>query len=328
MQQLASEPWFPSSENAFTVFAAITHDCNLKCLHCFSAVDGEEKQTILNDEEWFILFDQLAELEKPRLFFTGGEPLVHPSFMKLAAYASNKSIPIILGTNATFITPSVSKELSGAGIKEARVSIDGASATTHDLLRGDGAFEKAKQGLFSLIDEGISVSIRTTVNKWNYQELSKIEDLVVQWNVFDWEIKHIIPTGRALLNPELQITSKERAISLKPILERAVTNFYPQLKIKLMEGTLSPDIDVPESLKIASCPAGSRMMVVQPTGDVIPCGYLASSYIGNIKQKSLSEIRAEWDKRPTFTLPTGCISCKHKKSCKGGCPAFNFCAED
>ena len=94
--------------------------------------------------------------------------------MKFVAYSSMKAIPIILGTNATLITPRVSEELGSVGITEARVSIDGASAATHDILRGDGAFEKTKKGVLLLIDNGISVGIRTTVNKLNYHELDKI----------------------------------------------------------------------------------------------------------------------------------------------------------
>jgi radical SAM protein with 4Fe4S-binding SPASM domain len=317
----ASDPWFPSSENVFTLFAAITHDCNLSCKHCFAS----DSQTTLDDEEWFGLFDKLSELENSRLFFTGGEPLIHPSFMKFADHSSGKGIPIILGTNATLITPHIAKDLFSVGVKEARVSIDGACAVTNDLLRGDGTFESAKKGVLSLIDEGISVSVRTTVNKFNYLEMDKIGGLIVSWGVLDWEIKHTIPTGRALLHPELLTTPQERAIALEMILKTAEANLEPRLNIKLMEGTIHRDAVIPESIKIASCPAGFRMMVVQPAGDVIPCGYLTSSVIGNVTQMTLSEIREKWKETNLTSLPTGCFNCRHKNHCKGGCPAYNFC---
>lgn len=321
----ASEPWFPSNEKSFTLFVEITKKCNQKCKHCFAFNENESKTTSLDDEHWFKLFDQLAELEKPRLFFTGGEPLEHPSIIKLISYASKKSIPIILGTNATLITPQIAKELHISGINEARVSIDGASAKTHDPLRGDGSFENTIKGISLLLKEGISVSIRTTVTKLNYQELDKVIDLVVGLGIYDWEVKHIIPAGRALHYPELLTTSKERIIALETIINTIKSNIYPQLRIKLMEGTLNRDALIPDTIKIASCPAGYRMMVVQPSGDVIPCGYLTSLVMGNVLEKSLKELREIWKKTDSFTLPVYCEDCQHRDRCKGGCPAFNFC---
>lgn len=65
----ASEPWFPSHENSFTLFAAITHDCNQQCLHCFAAEDVPSH--VLDDKWWYNMFDQLAEMENSQLFFTG-----------------------------------------------------------------------------------------------------------------------------------------------------------------------------------------------------------------------------------------------------------------
>lgn len=323
----ASEPWFPSNEKSFTLFVEITNKCNQKCLHCFANSDSESDTTTLDDKEWYKLFDQLAELENTQLFFTGGEPLEHPSLINFISYASSKSIPIILGTNATLITPQIAEELHIAGVNEARVSLDGASAETHDVLRGNGSFEKTKNGIISLVNEGVAVSIRTTVTKLNYQELDKIIDLVVDLGVFDWEVKHIIPAGRALHYPELLTTSKEKFVALETILKIFKSNMYPQLRIKLMEGTLHRDLVIPDTIKIASCPAGNRMMVIQPSGDAIPCGYLTSSVIGNVSEQSLKELREIWTKTESFTLPAYCMSCQHKERCKGGCQAFNFCAE-
>jgi len=321
----ASEPWFPSQNDAFTLFAAITHDCNLKCSHCFAANDGEHSIS-LSDKQWFALFDQLSELENPRLFFTGGEPLKHKSFIKFATYSVKKSIPVILATNATTITPSISKELFSIGINDVRVSIDGSCAEIHDKLRGDGAFELAKNGTTLLLSEGMNVSVRTTVNKLNFDELEKIADFIVGLGINLWEIKHIIPAGRAHTSGLLTLP-KDRINALNSVEKIYKFGSYPNLEIKLMEGILHPCANICEGIKIASCPAGARMMVVQPTGDVIPCGYLASSVIGNITKMSLKEIRQKWSEKDKFQLPACCKDCKHKELCGGGCPAYNFCDE-
>ncbi|MBQ9610587.1 MAG: radical SAM protein [Lachnospiraceae bacterium] len=324
-----SDPWFPSCKNTFTLFAAITHDCNQKCRHCFATEDisGEK----LDDKWWYNLFDQLAELEAPRLFFTGGEPLTHPSLLEYASYASKKSIPIIIGTNATLITSSLSQKMLDSGIKEARVSLDGANSVSHDLLRGEGSFKKTLNGIRFLIETGIVVSIRTTVNKLNFQELKEIAEVVVELGVYDWEIKHIIPAGNSLKHTELFTNIAERSEALQSILDIENSNMFPGLKIKLMEGTVNPNSTIPDSIKVASCPAGSRMMVVQPTGAVIPCGYLTTHVMGNITCDSIDEIRKRWlnetIKEKRFLVSKNCKKCKNIQQCMGGCPAFNFCEE-
>ena len=325
-----SDPWFPSQENAFTLFFAITYNCNKKCKHCFTESDNNISSSI-DDKYWLNLIDQLSELNNPRLFFTGGEPLKHPSLLNLASYANKKSIPIILGTNATLITSEIANDLKNVGVCEARVSIDGATEYSHDLLRGKGAFFETVNGIKLLINSGITVSIRTTITKQNYSQLTDIAKLVNELNIVDWELKHIIPTGRAAYHPELLTTSEERDFALRTILEIINSNIYPNLKIKLMEGTINQHTIIPESIKVAACPAGTRMMVVQPSGDVIPCGYLSSCVIGNITQESLHSILNKWDKiinnEDFFIFPDECKTCEHFSRCKGGCRAYNFCQQ-
>ncbi|MDR0919902.1 MAG: hypothetical protein LBM93_11785 [Oscillospiraceae bacterium] len=67
----ASGPWFPSSINSFTLFVAITYDCNLKCAHCFAVENTGNFKRLLNDNDWLELIDQLAEFNNSRLFFYG-----------------------------------------------------------------------------------------------------------------------------------------------------------------------------------------------------------------------------------------------------------------
>jgi radical SAM protein with 4Fe4S-binding SPASM domain len=324
----ASEPWFPSSANSFTLFAAITHDCNLKCAHCFATENADHYNQLLNDDDWMALIDQLALIDNSRLFFTGGEPLVHPSFIKLAKYASEKDIPIIIGTNATLIDKNMARNLRDIGVNEVRVSIDGSTSNTHDFLRGEGALEKTKIGVKSLVDIGIPVICRTTIYKNNYNDLESIAHMLIDLKIIDWELKNILPSGRATINTELMNTTIERNYALESVLKISNDSQFEQIKIKLMEGTLNRNVTVPKCIKVAACPAGIRMMVAQPNGNIVPCGYLSKQVIGNVKCNTLVDVRERWAIMEKENLPSGCQSCKNKDICKGGCRAFNFCNYD
>ncbi|MDE5977093.1 MAG: radical SAM protein [Turicibacter sp.] len=322
------EPWQNSNNSTFTLFAALTHKCNLKCIHCFAAKDGRvDESSNLSFDDWKTIIDQLCNSSDYRLFFTGGEPLIYSRIFELAAYCSSKSnpIPMIVGTNATLITDSVAMRMVEVGIKEARVSLDGATQASHDAVRGKGSFVAAVSGIESLIKANIPVAIRTTLNCYNIVELGKIAKFITQLGISDWEIKHTIPTGRAKMHQNLIITSKQRADGLETVLDIARKNIYPELHIKLMEGTLNPSADIPSSISVAACPAGKRMMIVHPNGNVIPCGYLNSNVIGNLKNESLQSIRQAWERVPKRCVPESCIRCKNLEICKGGCPAYNFC---
>ena len=319
----ASDPWFPSQKNAFTVFSVLTHKCNQKCLHCFATNCFPEKPLL--DQEWLRLIDQLTYFEAPRLFFTGGEPLAHPSIYKLIAYASNKSIPTILGTNATLVNQSVSRKLVDSGLKEARVSLDGANKKSHDLLRGEGSYDKTVLGIQTLINAGITISIRTTINKLNFEEVFEIGKLISSMNIQNWEIKNIIPSGRALEHPELLTTKTERSIALESLIKIYSQKLFPDINIKLMEGTLNNSIDLPDGIKVACCPAGRSMVLVQPNGDIIPCGYLSSNVLGNIRRDYIMEVIKKHKEINNRIVPPKCQNCKHFYMCKGGCPAYSFC---
>lgn len=55
-----------------------TFKCNLRCAHCYMDSDSSVELEELSTEEGKMLIDQLAELSKPVLILSGGEPLMRP----------------------------------------------------------------------------------------------------------------------------------------------------------------------------------------------------------------------------------------------------------
>jgi radical SAM protein with 4Fe4S-binding SPASM domain len=149
--------------------------------------------------------------------------------------------------------------------------------------------------------------------------------MLIDWKINDWELKNILPYGRAAINTELMNSIIERNYALESVFKISNNLRFSQLNIKIMEGTLNRDVTVPESIKVVACPAGTRMMIVQPNGNIVPCGYLSKQIIGNIKHNTLVDIRKKWSVNETNSLSSECQSCKNKDMFKGGCRAFDFC---
>ncbi len=104
---------------------------------------------------------------------------------------------IILTTNGALLQQKEVQLLKELDIMFIRVSLDGASADTHDQFRDvPGTFERATHAIRELVDAGINTTILTTVSRFNLNEISKIADLAAQLGAKTFSHTMLIPLGR------------------------------------------------------------------------------------------------------------------------------------
>ncbi|MDQ6950494.1 MAG: radical SAM protein [Mariprofundales bacterium] len=68
------------------LFIELTLRCNERCLHCYAGSDPERVEMLTKAQVERVL-DQARQLGRPRVQFTGGDPLIHPDLPELVAYA-------------------------------------------------------------------------------------------------------------------------------------------------------------------------------------------------------------------------------------------------
>ena len=201
----------------FLIVWDITYACNLKCKHCYANA-GKKLENELTTEEAKKVIDILDKASVPVISFSGGEPLIRPDIFELTRYAADKGIYVAVATNGTLITKEKAKEMKKAGIQFTQISLDGATAKTHDTFRGiDGVFEKTIKGIKNAVDEGFFVNIATTAIKNNYQEIPKIIYLCEKMNVTWFMLYNFVPTGRGKFIKDNDLTSYEREKLLNDI---------------------------------------------------------------------------------------------------------------
>lgn len=119
----------------------LTNRCNLRCTHCYmdSGVTRVGERPL---SQWLDLLDKISE-RWPHVFvaFSGGEPLVSQSLFPLLERASERGIKTAILTNGLRLDEPTVSRLDGL-LDVCAVSLDGLSAATHDLIRGEGTFEK------------------------------------------------------------------------------------------------------------------------------------------------------------------------------------------
>src|SRR5580765_692790 len=132
------------NQRPFIAIWEVTQACDLACVHCRASAQPDRNPSELSTEEGKYLIDQIAALKVPVFVLTGGDPIKLPDLFELIWYARSVGVRVSLTPSATpLLTREVIVRLKEAGLARLAVSMDGASAETHDAFRGmNGSFER------------------------------------------------------------------------------------------------------------------------------------------------------------------------------------------
>jgi radical SAM protein with 4Fe4S-binding SPASM domain len=288
-------------------------------------MDSQERESKdeLSTEEGKMLIDQIAEVSKPVLVLSGGEPLLRKDVFELASYGSKKGLKMAMGTNGIAIDDEVAKKLLASGIKKVAISIDSSEPRIHDAFRGvSGSWEKAISGIKACVRNGVGVQFNTTVTQQNFDDIDNILKLAEKVGVKDLHLFFLVPTGRGTE------------------IEDITPTMYEQMIRRVLKKSENSDLDVkptcaPQYMRIADqmgidmsrwsrgCIAGISYCRVYPEGEVTPCPYLPIK-LGNVRETTFKNI---WENsnilnamRDFKNLKGRCGACEYKNKC-GGCRA-------
>ena len=141
--------------------------CNLECAHCL--VDSSPRNTSMLFLDRATVQAYLQEAESigvKEVYFTGGEPFLHPEMPTLLADALTIAPTTVL-TNGTLITPGMAQTLRriSEGSRytlEVRVSMDHPEEAKNDRLRGWGSYAKALRAVLRLQGVGLLPIVTVT----------------------------------------------------------------------------------------------------------------------------------------------------------------------
>lgn len=129
----------------------LTHQCNLKCAHCYIATDcaKESKQPKeLGVGKWKSIIDEIADAGCLYLLITGGEPLLRKDFIEIYTHAKNQGFIITVFTNGTQVAEkhlALFRELPPRNVD---ISLYGATQQTYEnITRVKGPYGRCIQGI-------------------------------------------------------------------------------------------------------------------------------------------------------------------------------------
>lgn len=203
----------------------VTRRCNLKCLHCYAHATATGPDQELTLEQGLALLRDLQGFGVPVVLFSGGEPLLHPHILTLLESTVSLGMRAVLSTNGTLITRELARTLKTFGLSYVGISLDGL-ATVHDRFRGQpGAFAAALAGVRHCQEAGIKVGLRFTINRYNYQEIPAIFDLIEAEEIPRVCFYHLVYAGRGSRLREAALTHAETRQVVDLIIDRTADLF-------------------------------------------------------------------------------------------------------
>jgi len=161
-----SAPPAPGPEVAFrwldALWVQVTGTrCNIACRHCFISCGPKAEQIpMMSVDEVRRSLEQGAALGMKQVYFTGGEPFLHPRLRELVDLALEVA-PLTIVTNGLLLDePNVAwlaeRFRTARYSLDLRVSLDGMTAAQNDPVRGRGTFERVVASLRRLGAAGLS----------------------------------------------------------------------------------------------------------------------------------------------------------------------------
>jgi radical SAM protein with 4Fe4S-binding SPASM domain len=301
----------------------VTAKCNLKCAHCYINAGETKHIDELSTDAAKLLIHQIAEVSKPLLILSGGEPLLRKDIFELIRYGTERGLKMAMGSNGMLIDDAVARKLKDAGITTVSISLDSSVPAQHDQFRGvTGSWQRAVEAIKALKRNGIIVQVNTTVTQQNYNQIGDIFALAEKLGAENFHLFFLVPTGRGARIEDITPDMYEKLITSAFLKSMQYNlNIKPSCAPQFMRIAQETGIDMIRWVR--GCMAGLYYCRIYPTGEVTPCPYLPIA-LGNIRQKSFKDI---WFKseilrnlRDFKKLKGKCGKCEYNEVC-GGCRA-------
>ena len=341
-----------ASDRPFIVIWEVTRACQLVCTHCRADAIRSRNPFELTTEEGCRLLDELASFGSPRplVVLTGGDPFERPDLPALVAHGTRIGLSMALSPSVTDrLTRPVLVELHEAGAKAVSLSLDGATASSHDSFRGvEGVFDATLDAAHTVRDVGLRLQINTTVTRGNVHELPAMLKTVLDLRADLWSVFFLVPTGRGKLLEPLTAAEEEevlhwlhdvstlvaiktteaphyRRIAIQRAGVEALDDVFPPgpLRSQLRRQTAEmltghepprrprPPIDVN---------SGRGFAFVDHVGAVYPSGFMPTA-VGSVRDQSFPEIYRGSELLQQLRDPDGfggrCGRCEFRTVCGG-----------
>ncbi len=292
------------NEKYSRVKLAIAEGCNLNCKHCYM---GEKRPFFINPTKAKSIIAESKDLGVSTLDITGGEPLMHPEFEDIIRFAGQKMFKNInISTNALFLNhPNIANAVKDHNA-HCNISLDGATEKTTDAIRGKNSFAKIMTILEMLDSQGVSYSLRFSINSLNKGEVAEMIDLGASLNV-KIDISPTQLAGNASRN---LVLSNQDITDIKNVIKQKTADNPDQ---QIEEGFVEGEV----------CDGGDPGIIsVNIDGKAVSCFMMniIHDFQGATLKKMWDAMQIEKERLRNFRPQLAqCLNCETRGICESGC---------
>ena len=307
----------------------ITNQCLLNCAHCSTAATSC-LNSFLPRSAIENLIDQACNLGCHEIFFSGGEPLLHPDLDFFLEILASKGIQNKLYTTgiiklapAAPISLKKLKVLKAHGLSQLAFSLYSARPEVHDSVTHiPDSFLATVTAIKNAIKLNIITEIHFVAMRKLIEELPPLTRFIDKLGITKISVLRFVPHGRGKESaPELTPTTSDFRELRKIII--ALRQEKPNITFRLgspfnflLLGSPTP------------CTTGFDRMIIDAYGFAYPCDALKQVKLANQHNNVLGDpLLRVIENAPLFqmvrhsTIPESCIPCLKVKECFGGCLA-------
>jgi AdoMet-dependent heme synthase len=325
------------------IYVELTRSCDLACQHCRAEALLAHDPLELKKDEAFQLLEDIKGFgdPMPHVVLTGGDPLKHPFVFDILTRGKELGIAMSLSPSATKnLDAAMFKKMKAYGVQNISLSLDGASAATHDAFRGvPGCFDDTMRAAALAFKTGIPFQINTLVSENTVDDLPLIYDTIKSMpGVMRWSVFFLISVGRGTalkeLSPErtelvmhwLSKIAKETSFPVKtteaPHFRRVELE---RSRAKHSVATHKQPLLLQQGYGIRD---GNGILFISHRGDVYPSGFMPLK-AGNVRKTNIVDIYRDSKVfklvRDPANLEGKCGQCQYRYIC-GGSRARAFAA--
>ena len=289
----------------------LTSACSNRCPGCSNIYTGQRAPAATDADTWLKWLTVIGPAAV-QIRLTGGEPTLHPGFLRILRAATSYDAWVTVFTNGRWHQQ---RELVVALAQMPRlsgllVSLHGANAPQHEAFSGvPGSFDETVANVRLALSAGVRVALSTVITQQNWHDLEAVVNLGRELGV-----QHVA-FNRYLGGPAPDIEPNEAqqgaaCADIERLIEAGAAAKY---------GIGLPQCFVTNASE--GCLAGVAYAAIDPWGRLHPCVH-SPSIIGSLHERSLAELwhspaMAAWRN----LMPEECQRCAAYNACHGGCRA-------
>ncbi|MFF3071133.1 radical SAM protein [Kitasatospora sp. NPDC057904] len=187
--------------------------CNLACPQCLDDKTVRES----TQAERRALVRHIAASGVLGVDISGGEPLLLRELPDLARAIRSRGTSVVSCTTNGWHLARRARALAGA-LDAIRVSLDGATAATHDTWRGQDSYRRAITGIRAAVAEGLFVQLQMVLMQANKHEAQELLNLAAQLGAGGVSFLQMLPIGDgAALAAEQMLTDDQAQETVGPL---------------------------------------------------------------------------------------------------------------